>query len=421
MHGFLGFAVLSLTLTGTLAASAQIPAATPIEASAQASSAAPAKDQARLTASDQETTVDHTSVVVGNAPAATGVDSDGQPKAESYHQRSEPIPGQATADRGSNAPASLVQLCDTLISSARDNDLPVVFFTNLIWQESRFNPSAVSRAGAQGMAQFMPKTAAAAGLDNPFDPSQALPASARLLRQLHDQFGNVGLAAAAYNAGPGRILKWLSNRGTLPQETRHYVATITGRPAEHWRAASADSTFRPSRDLPCSRTPAFAEFKTPAADAEADKEDNAQQEVSSRKPHPASTRNPRASLFASRIKPLPQPLAMGSIQRAPIVYMNRVPVPSRQRTSAAAQRASADGPRLARIKTNNALDKKRLATRGVVTITAKSVKLALVAPEPGQAARRQKKTAASHDSTSHDVRSHNKGRKVRSVRVASNS
>jgi hypothetical protein len=115
------------------------------------------------------------------------------------------------------------------------------------------------------------------------------------------------------------------------------------------------------------------------------------------------------------------------MQRAPIVYVNRVPVSSSQRAvdtaphrASVAQRASTDGPRLARIKTSNALDKKRLATRGVVTITAKSVKLALVAPEAGQTARRQKKTAASHDTASRDAASHTKGRKVRGVRVASN-
>jgi hypothetical protein len=312
-----------------------------------------------------------------------------------------------------------VELCDTLISSARANDLPVVFFTNLIWQESRFNPTAVSRAGAQGMAQFMPKTAAAAGLNDPFDPSQALPASARLLRQLHDQFGNAGLAAAAYNAGPGRILKWLANRASLPRETRDYVATITGRPAEHWRSASADASFRPSRGLPCNRTAAFAELKDGEADAELDKDAGAQQ-PSDKKPTVAVKRNPRASLFAARIKPLPQSVAAGSIQRTPIVYAHRVPLVVPQRAPASStQRASADGPRLAHIKMKNAADKKRIATRAVVTITAKSVKLALVAPEPGHATHRQKKTASSHDAAPSAAASH-KSRKTRGIRVASN-
>ena len=74
----------------------------------------------------------------------------------------------------------------------------------------------------------MPQTAVEMGLRNPFDPLQAIPASARFLRKLYNQFGNLGLAAAAYNAGGGRIEKWLSRRSTLPKETRAYVQIITG-------------------------------------------------------------------------------------------------------------------------------------------------------------------------------------------------
>src|SRR5437773_2776804 len=84
--------------------------------------------------------------------------------------------------------------------------------SRLPWQESRFNPSSVSHAGAQGIAQFMPGTARLVGLANPFDPIQALPKSAALLRDLRAQFGNLGLAAAAYNAGPKRIEDWLVKR-----------------------------------------------------------------------------------------------------------------------------------------------------------------------------------------------------------------
>ena len=83
--------------------------------------------------------------------------------------------------------------------------MPIPFFIRLLFQESGFKPDVVSRAGAQGIAQFMPETAATVGLDNPFDPMQAIAASARLLRNLVRQFGNLGLAAAAYNAGPRRI------------------------------------------------------------------------------------------------------------------------------------------------------------------------------------------------------------------------
>src|SRR5690349_19648716 len=105
---------------------------------------------------------------------------------------------------------SVKEICSTVASAAMANDLPVFFFLRLIWQESRFDPLAISRAGAQGIAQFMPRVAAAMGLNDPFDPEQALPKSARFLRTLHEQFGNIGLAAAAYNAGARRIQDWLA-------------------------------------------------------------------------------------------------------------------------------------------------------------------------------------------------------------------
>jgi len=129
---------------------------------------------------------------------------------------------------------SLDLLCDTLAASAQTSGLPVSFFSNLIWQESRFMFRAVSPAGALGIAQFMPRTAAAIGLTNPFDPLMALPASARLLGTLFQRFGNLGLAAAAYNAGEARVSNWLSNKSGLPQETRNYVLAITGISIEGW-------------------------------------------------------------------------------------------------------------------------------------------------------------------------------------------
>ena len=100
---------------------------------------------------------------------------------------------------------STEEICDTLTKSAQINDLPAPFFIRLLFQESGFKPGVVSSAGAQGIAQFMPDTAEGMGLDNPFDPREAIPASARLLNSLLRQFGNLGLAAAAYNAGPKRI------------------------------------------------------------------------------------------------------------------------------------------------------------------------------------------------------------------------
>ena len=76
----------------------------------------------------------------------------------------------ATPSKGA---ASVASICDALAAAAGENDLPVDFFARLIWQESRFDPTAVSRAGAQGVAQFMPATANARGLADPFDPIEA--------------------------------------------------------------------------------------------------------------------------------------------------------------------------------------------------------------------------------------------------------
>jgi hypothetical protein len=133
-----------------------------------------------------------------------------------------------------SAPKSKSALCDAAIAVAKANKLPTSFFTRLIQQESGFKPGVVSRAGAQGIAQFMPGTASSRGLADPFEPIGALAASAEFLAELVSQFGNLGLAAAAYNAGPRRVQNWIGRGGKLPSETRHYVYRITGHPAEAW-------------------------------------------------------------------------------------------------------------------------------------------------------------------------------------------
>src|SRR5512136_2676437 len=144
------------------------------------------------------------------------------------------------------------EICDTLAEAARSNDLPAHFFIRLLYQESSFPPSDISSAGALGIAQFMQETATDRGLDNPFDPVQAIPASARLLRDLYQKFGNLGLAAAAYNAGPKRIADWLTNKGPLPQETQDYVKAITGWPVETWTFVQAGSpAVKLPRPAPC--------------------------------------------------------------------------------------------------------------------------------------------------------------------------
>ena len=112
--------------------------------------------------------------------------------------------GAAEGRQTPSQPVSTDSICSALAAAAAQNDLPTDFFARLIWQESRFNPEAVSRAGAQGVAQFMPSTANWRGLSNPFDPVEAIAQSAKLLRDLRREFGNLGLAAAAYNAAQCR-------------------------------------------------------------------------------------------------------------------------------------------------------------------------------------------------------------------------
>lgn len=125
-------------------------------------------------------------------------------------------------------------VCDTIARAAPYYGLPQGFFARLIWQESRFDPLAVSPAGAMGIAQFMPSTAALRAVADPFDPAEALVRSAEYLRFLERKFGNLGLAAAAYNGGEGRIGRLLAGTGGVAGETRAFVSIITGRPIEYW-------------------------------------------------------------------------------------------------------------------------------------------------------------------------------------------
>jgi hypothetical protein len=158
-------------------------------------------------------------------------------------------------------PPTADDVCRTLEQAAAENALPVEFFARLIWQESRFDARAVSSKGAKGIAQFMPHTANSHGLGDPFNPIEALRHSAAYLRELRKRFGNLGLAAAAYNAGPARISAWLTNHRThrnrrpLPGETRNYVAIVTGRTADEWASPSspqeADTTI--PQGVPCTR------------------------------------------------------------------------------------------------------------------------------------------------------------------------
>jgi soluble lytic murein transglycosylase-like protein len=110
-------------------------------------------------------------------------------------------------------------------AAAVKHQIPQDLFLRLVHQESRWNSSAVSHAGAIGLAQLMPGTAALLRVD-PTVPAENLEGGARYLRQQYEEFGTWRLALAAYNAGPGAVKKY----GGIPpfNETKNYVRIITG-------------------------------------------------------------------------------------------------------------------------------------------------------------------------------------------------
>jgi hypothetical protein len=168
---------------------------------------------------------------------------------------SQPAATPAAQPAAPNTPPTADDICRAVEQDAAENELPVEFFARVIWQESRFNALAVSRKGAQGIAQFMPSTADWRGLADPFDPIEALKNSASYLHDLKARFGNLGLAAAAYNAGPGRVAAFLADKRPLPGETRDYVAIITGWTADEWASASPPQTAETTipQGVPCTR------------------------------------------------------------------------------------------------------------------------------------------------------------------------
>jgi len=117
-----------------------------------------------------------------------------------------------------------VPYADLFSSASQKYGVPATLLAAVAKQESGFNPRAVSAAGAQGLMQLMPGTAKGLGVTNPFDPAQAVDGAARMLRDLTRRFGSTELALAAYNAGPGAVLKY----GGIPPypETQHYVRSV---------------------------------------------------------------------------------------------------------------------------------------------------------------------------------------------------
>lgn len=135
----------------------------------------------------------------------------------------------------------VADVCRVIEAAAVDAKVDRNFFARLIWRESLFDAAAVSPVGAQGIAQFMPETAKLRGLGDSFNPAEALFASAAYLADLTKSFGNIGLAAVAYNGGEARAARFVGDGGGLPDKTRAYVLAITGYSAEVWRDKPPES------------------------------------------------------------------------------------------------------------------------------------------------------------------------------------
>lgn len=160
------------------------------------------------------------------------------------------------------AESYVADVCRVIEEQAALNALDPNFLARLLWKESLFKYDAISHAGAQGIAQFMPGTARIVGLEDPFNPAQAIPKSARYLSQLTREFGNIGMAAVAYNGGEDRAARYIRDGGQLPSETLEYVHAITGHPAKTWRIGVPDAL-----DMRLDATQAFYEACTTLAAA----------------------------------------------------------------------------------------------------------------------------------------------------------
>ncbi len=156
------------------------------------------------------------------APAAgSGAAMPGTPFAAQLAGAMGPAPAGLPAAGGATPYAAEIS------SAAARNGVDPGLLTGLIRAESNFNPSATSPAGAQGLAQLMPGTAAGLGVTNPLDPAQSIEGGARYLRQQLDRFGgDATKALAAYNAGPGAVERF----GGVPPypETQNYVRRVMG-------------------------------------------------------------------------------------------------------------------------------------------------------------------------------------------------
>ncbi len=145
---------------------------------------------------------------------------------DSAHSKLEQRTVSYSAWDGSQWTPAQVQLNSVIEEEARRANLDPLIIEIIVKHESAFNPTATSGVGAQGLMQLMPETAADLGCKNAYDPVQNVAAGTRYFADLYRQFGDLSLALAAYNAGPGNVASF----GGVPpfDETQNYVASIAG-------------------------------------------------------------------------------------------------------------------------------------------------------------------------------------------------
>lgn len=238
MRLVLGIAVSLLSLAPALAQSTPDPATAPQPVPAPAPAGLAAPDAAIPVPADETPSAEPAKTLdtpepqddapaVAATPPAVGPM---QPPADDKNRR-------CTIDQRSciTVASYVSDVCRTIEKAAGENRLDPNFLARLLWKESMFEPEAVSPVGALGIAQFMPETARIRKLDDPLNPAKAIHASADYLRYLIDGFGNMGLAAVAYNGGEARALRFYNGGQVLPYETQDYVEAITGHNAWKWR------------------------------------------------------------------------------------------------------------------------------------------------------------------------------------------
>lgn len=167
---------------------------------------------------------------VNVAPHAASV---GAPRPQSMDTSFSECLSRVTQPKVTNAGARVSSYDGIIETTSRKYGLDPALVKAVIRAESGFDPNRVSHAGAEGLMQLMPGTARGLGVSDPFDPAQNIDGGVRYLKSQLDRFGDVKLALAAYNAGPGAVTKY----GGVPpfRETQDYVNKVLSYRQEYLR------------------------------------------------------------------------------------------------------------------------------------------------------------------------------------------